>query len=470
VQWHGEYILTNYITEMFKMDKSLLEKNKTNLNEVLRALLTVEDETFTIEILKHLVKCANEFEKLLKQDNKLYSEVRKLIGKGNYKEKVTDIVFNNSASQNLIKKLEEHSKKYYWKKNNYYSTMFVTPKDVLIEILSIENFDIDDLTKHYNEILDKANKTKERQLFIKRKLFSNLPSYYSNVLEITSVVGTRMSDKRKIVIMTTNGAFDKILKVIADRTDVALQDIKLLIPQELKYFVEAPQEYKERFEERKKSFLVYQSDLALIDELFETGKNEIIPIMEEPYISEGDEVERVLHRLDKRLNIFRDAKTSRKTLQGVTAFYDKQKTVVTGKVRIIKDPKNEIINPGEILVAPSTTPDYVNAMNKCSAIITDWGGLTSHAAIISRELRKPCLINTNYATDILKEGEEIKIDFLTGSIWGGQNSHAAIMSRELSKPCVVGTNYASHVLETGDEIKIDLETGEIEIIEKMEEA
>lgn len=467
VQWHGEFILTSYINEMFKNKDDAHELTKINLSEILRALLTVEDDSFTIEIQKHLLECTKELDILLKHNKDIYDEINKIITllDKNSIGNIIDIIFNSSDSKNLINKLKEHSDKYYWKRNNYYSTMFIKPEDVLSEILSNEEFCLDNVSKYYLAILEKAKKTKERQLFIKRKLFSNLPSYYSNVLEITSTIGGTMSDQRKMVVMTSNSAFDKLLKIIAERTGVSLSDIKLLIPEELKYFVEAPAEYKERFIERKKSFLVYQGNLILIDEMFGLSKNGA-PIMEEPFIAEGDEVERVLHRLDKRMNLFRDTSVSRKTLQGVTAFYDQEEKIIVGKVRIIKDPKKETLNPGEILVAPSTTPDYIDAMNKCSAIITDWGGLTSHAAIISRELKKPCLINTNYATDILKDGEEIKIDFSTGSIWGGQNSHAAIMSRELSKPCIIGTNYASHVLETGDEIKINLETGEIEIIKK----
>jgi len=57
-----------------------------------------------------------------------------------------------------------------------------------------------------------------------------------------------------------------------------------------------------------------------------------------------------------------------------------------------------------------TTPDYVFLIKKSSAIITDVGGYTSHAAVTSRELRKLCITNTRVATQILKDGDLVEID------------------------------------------------------------
>ena len=76
-----------------------------------------------------------------------------------------------------------------------------------------------------------------------------------------------------------------------------------------------------------------------------------------------------------------------------------------GVVKIIMSPK-EIgkIKPGDILVAPQTNPDYVPAMKKAAAIVTEKGGRTSHAAIVSRELGIPAVVGADGATKILKEG------------------------------------------------------------------
>ena len=71
----------------------------------------------------------------------------------------------------------------------------------------------------------------------------------------------------------------------------------------------------------------------------------------------------------------------------------------TGPVRLISSPKEiRKMQKGEILVTDMTTPDFVPAMKKAVAIVTNTGGMTSHAAIVSRELGVPCIVGTGNAT------------------------------------------------------------------------
>ena len=88
-----------------------------------------------------------------------------------------------------------------------------------------------------------------------------------------------------------------------------------------------------------------------------------------------------------------------------------------GKVRVVLDKKSlSTFLAGEILVTHMTTPDFVPALRKAAAIITDEGGVTCHAAIISRELDKPCVIGTKIATSALRNGDEIEVDADNGVI------------------------------------------------------
>lgn len=90
---------------------------------------------------------------------------------------------------------------------------------------------------------------------------------------------------------------------------------------------------------------------------------------------------------------------------------------VTAKVRIIKDrSKFSLFQTGEILLAPYTAPEYVPLMQKAVAIITDMGGITSHAAIVAREMKKPCIIGTKIATKVLKDGDLVEVDADSGVI------------------------------------------------------
>ncbi|MFH0737018.1 MAG: phosphoenolpyruvate synthase [Candidatus Micrarchaeota archaeon] len=91
-----------------------------------------------------------------------------------------------------------------------------------------------------------------------------------------------------------------------------------------------------------------------------------------------------------------------------------------GKVRIVKTSK-EIKNMerGDILVTEMTTPDFVPGMKKAAAIITDTGGMTSHAAIVSRELGVPCIVGTGNATTTLKDGMDVSVDGSHGIVYEG---------------------------------------------------
>jgi len=84
---------------------------------------------------------------------------------------------------------------------------------------------------------------------------------------------------------------------------------------------------------------------------------------------------------------------------------------VKGVVRLLeRATQADELQEGEILVTAMTSPEFIVAMRKSSAIITDEGGLTSHAAIVSRELKKPCIVGTRIATKVLKNGDIVQVD------------------------------------------------------------
>lgn len=91
-----------------------------------------------------------------------------------------------------------------------------------------------------------------------------------------------------------------------------------------------------------------------------------------------------------------------------------------GKVVILSGPK-EIgkVQKGDILVTEMTTPDFVPAMKKASAIVTNSGGMTCHAAIVSREMGIPCIVGTKNGTTALKEGQFVTVDASRGIVYEG---------------------------------------------------
>jgi pyruvate,water dikinase len=92
----------------------------------------------------------------------------------------------------------------------------------------------------------------------------------------------------------------------------------------------------------------------------------------------------------------------------------------TGPVKIILSSKEiSKVSAGDVLVSEMTSPDFVPAMKKASAIVTDKGGQTSHAAIVSRELGIPCVVGTKVATKTLKNDQVISVNGVTGEVFMG---------------------------------------------------
>ncbi len=92
--------------------------------------------------------------------------------------------------------------------------------------------------------------------------------------------------------------------------------------------------------------------------------------------------------------------------------------LVKGKAKIIFNPfhQGKYFEDGDILVTSMTTPDFVPLMKKAKAVITDEGGILCHAAIVSRELEKPCIIGTKNATKILRDGDKIEVNAKEGIV------------------------------------------------------
>ena len=95
--------------------------------------------------------------------------------------------------------------------------------------------------------------------------------------------------------------------------------------------------------------------------------------------------------------------------------------LASGKVIIYDESMSlDVVKEGDVLVTTMTMPDMVPAMSRAVAIVTDEGGMTCHAAIISRELGTPCVVGTGNACEILKNGMLITVDGTTGTVYKGE--------------------------------------------------
>ena len=138
-----------------------------------------------------------------------------------------------------------------------------------------------------------------------------------------------------------------------------------------------------------------------------------------------------------------------------------------GTVKILASPKEMgKVEKGDVLVTEMTTPDFVPAMKRASAIVTNSGGMTCHAAIVSREMGIPCIVGTKSATTTLHEGQFITIDAMRGIVYDGDVALGeAKREEEASKPQAGAGSAATLVPVTGTKIYVNI--AEVELSEKV---
>ena len=175
---------------------------------------------------------------------------------------------------------------------------------------------------------------------------------------------------------------------IAKRTKTKLGDLESLFYWEIKDLIKNQKNLKKLIASRKGGVMVTD---------FSSRKIQVLPM--------GKNEKQIKELLVKIVN--------RKGLEGRTAYPG----LIKGKVKIINSQKDFYkMKKGDILVAPNTRPEYVPIMKLAGAIISEEGGITCHSAIVSRELKIPCIVGVQGATDQLKDGDMVEVDANIGII------------------------------------------------------
>jgi len=187
-------------------------------------------------------------------------------------------------------------------------------------------------------------------------------------------------------------ALENILREFGKRTNLNLEQVRFLAPQDFKLALLSKKDFINITSQRMKHSLHFS----------DAGRT---------VFYYGSEAKKIRKRI-----IFNSEEGKielGEVIKGQPAYRGKAR----GRVKIVNT-INEIfkIHAGNILVSRMTNPSVVPAMKKAAAIVTDIGGITCHAAIVSRELRKPCVIGTKIATQVLRDGDLIEVDANTGII------------------------------------------------------
>lgn len=133
------------------------------------------------------------------------------------------------------------------------------------------------------------------------------------------------------------------------------------------------------------------------------------------WIFEDGQVENIDERHTEGLwQRYVDFKSSGSAVRGIVAS-NGGRHFINGEVAVISNP-TDLVGNDKILVVPSTSPSYVPLMRNAKALITDHGGMMSHAAIVAREFNLPCIVGTKQGTKVLKTGDKVILDLVKGEV------------------------------------------------------
>ncbi len=280
------------------------------------------------------------------------------------------------------KELREHIKnfsdKYFW-----FPYEYVGPGiwDFDTVVKKLETSELDHKEKDYVSIVNN-----QKACIEKYSLSDEIVTLFK-VFELTAL----MQDDRKGTMSETcyylNGI---ILPKLAELLAVSREEILYVDQDILRLYKKDPGKAISILRERVNFTLLFQID-------------------QEVTIVEGEKARQMVEELGIVLH---ETHPDSKKINGQIA----NKGKVVGRARILKTSQIDSFENGLILVTGMTTPDFMPLAKKAIALITDEGGITCHAAIISRELNIPCIIGTNIATKVLKDGELVEVNADQGVI------------------------------------------------------
>lgn len=281
------------------------------------------------------------------------------------------------------KALENHQKEYYWIYNSYLEG----------KVLDVNYFkdEMDKLSEgDYKNILEEIESYPDEIKRQKQEIINSInPS--QDVLDLIELAEkfSAAQDDRKAINFRADHFLELFSKEFANRNGVDIMDIKFLLDSEISCQINNL--LVEEIKKRRQAFVMECSD---------------------------DEIKYVLGReAEELVRKFSEAKDLEESMiHGVVAsagpdYYFRG----TAKIVLTIDEIGKI-EPGDILVTTMTSPDFVIGMKKAGAIITDIGGILSHAAIVSRELKKTCIVGTSIATKVIKDGDVIEIHSGRGTV------------------------------------------------------
>ncbi len=313
-----------------------------------------------------------------------------LSGLGGLKKKYSNFRDFEKSHYTLAKRFYKLSKDYFWIKNNYATTQVLTPDYFWKKAQAMARSSASRLRKQLTEIETRPKKVRQNQKSLRKKYrFSKRMDLIFRLLSEFTI----WQDERKELVMQTSHYINNFCDWLGQETGYNSKYLKTLGLKEMRGFLKKGELPKLNELRSRWKFSVYVTERV--------GKSS------KGYVISGQKSQQLFRLINRQMDVSEE-------LQGVVASAPRK--VIKGKAQVILDVSKQKFKSGRILVTTMTRPEFMPYVRKASGIITDEGGITTHAAIVSRELRIPCIIGTQQASKVLRNGDKVEMDLTSGKI------------------------------------------------------
>ncbi len=274
--------------------------------------------------------------------------------------------------------LQQHQQDFFWIRNNYVDAHVLDVNYFNEELEKILSLNLN-LRQEIDKIQNTPAVNQKKKEEMMRKI--HLSNELKTLLTISEDF-THWQDERKKASFWTAHCATLLLNEVSKRVNVPVLLLKFSSPRELGQILD-------------KRFIITELEQRYHNSVFywDLTGHDCVTGKETDFVKEKIMGKTGLSDVDD--------------FRGLTASMGK----AIGTVKVIKSVRElHRVQSGDILVAVMTRPDYIAAMKKAAAIVTDEGGVTCHAAIVARELGIPCIIGTKIATQVLKDGMQVEVN------------------------------------------------------------
>ncbi|MFH1509445.1 MAG: PEP-utilizing enzyme [bacterium] len=374
--WFSDGYKQNFSKKLMKRTEELIEGSNSDLDvaDTFSKLTTDERNGFVINEEIESLKFAQQ----ISEDEtakKLFAELEDF-------SKIPD-----GLNPVILAGIEKHHQKWRWLPFNYMGPAYNI--DTYLQIWSGLIKEKTDLDKAIAKLENRPSEVKKKREELVQKL--SISKEDMRIFDLAADI-SYLKGHRKEIMYHGFYALDKILREMGKRIYLSLNQMHLLSYWEVQdIFIDGQDIDLQELSRRAKKAVMYYNgeDVKIL-----TAK-EADDFLSDKNIKEEE--------IDENL----------KELQGTCACSGQAK----GKVKIVNSPEEmSKMEAGDVMVSHTTYPALVPAMKKAAAIITEDGGITCHAAIVSREMGTPCITGINIATKVLKDGDKVEVDANKGIV------------------------------------------------------